>query len=81
MKCLTPSRLTEVLIGQGCLQGTTMVTCVGAQHKPMHDDTLNALRALAQAMVNHPEDAWELREWDDLPFLIKDLLAEYDSEE
>jgi len=47
----------------------------------MHDDTLNALRALAQAMVNHPEDAWELREWDDLPFLIKDLLDEYDSEE
>ena len=81
MKCLTPSRLTEVLIGQGCLQGTTMVTCVGAQHKPMHEQTYKAMLSLAQALLDNPKDAKELMLYGDFPQHLLDAITDYEDDE
>ena len=45
---------------------------------PMHDDTLAAIKQLAQCLADHPEDLETARAYGSIPEHLADLLEDYE---
>jgi hypothetical protein len=61
-------------------RGTTPL--IKSNHMPhLDDDTLDAINALAEALVQHPEDVAPLMLYGHLPEHLMDIIEDYFSEE
>jgi hypothetical protein len=55
---------------------------IKSNHMPhLDDDTLDAINALAEALVQHPEDVAPLMLYGHLPEHLMDIIEDYFSEE